>query len=648
MTDPTQTPSQKSSQDSDIPKTGWSRRRLLEIGSVTVTAAALATPASAKAAEQSEPADSSSPSSTSFYEAFTQPPVVASQSQPGNTYKTASLSMRVEETQFTYRRGNQTQTVDGRSFSQMIPGPTILLDPGDLISINLHNTLEGNPRCDREMNYPRCFNSTNLHFHGLHVSPSTYCIDDQPVLSSDDVLYTLNPGEEHKWCVWLPDFHAPGTHWYHAHNHGSTALQVSNGMVGTILIREPNEELNMVAATEDKVWVLQEIVGGKDGDVYASTNIFNQGKRGAVDPFFGVKGDFLVNGKYQPTLEMRTGRMERWRFVNATATPRGLLNLRLCKATGPDDQSTFYSTEELQDMYLVAVDGISFYGKPPEPIGPNNQRQPQRTGWEFAPGNRADFLVKLEPGWYKLLKSVSQGQGRSTKIQILAYIHVQGTDVGDEIPALVPGSFEPYPYLAPITDEMLSNRDENGKICPRKFAFSRQAPAGPKSYKINEQLYSGDCVNVEVGLNTAEQWELTTKSGAFHPYHIHVNPFQIVGDKVDPNGPDDATNWRWWDVIALPKDKIITTRNHFLDYNGVYVIHCHILIHEDQGMMYNVRVKGDGTPPCHSWDGHSPPQPCPDAKVVLAQGAKVCELETLCERPVVPECGSTFRHDLTH
>jgi hypothetical protein len=221
-------------------------------------------------------------------------------------------------------------------------------------------------------------------------------------------------------------------------------------------------------------------------------------------------------------------------------------------------------------------------------------------------------------------------------------VHVQGSDLGETIPDIVPGSVEPYPYLAPITDELITNRDQKGNICPRKFAFSRQAPAGPKSYKINDELYE-ECINVEVDLGTAEQWELTTDSGAFHPYHIHVNPFQIVGDKIDPNGPDDATNWRWWDVIAIPTEQTVTTRNHFLDYNGVYVIHCHILIHEDQGMMYNVRVKNteehQGIPPCYSWDGgSSEPQPSPDAQKVLAKGGKVRELEVVCKNPVKPEC----------
>jgi len=630
---------------------GLSRRKLLGMGSLAAAVLATPAPALAQNRRRSKKAEATNSTATDRYEAFTQPPAIASRKGE------ASTTMRVEANQFTYQKGNEIKTVEGRSFSGNVPGPTFLVDPGDKIKITLHNQLEGNPRCDGTpedlLNKPSCFNSSNLHFHGLHVSPSSYgfpdpespnyCDPKNKVLSSDDVLYRFDPGEDHNWCVWLPEFHAPGTHWYHAHQHGSTGLQVSNGMVGTILIREPNERLNIVAPTEDKVWVMQEIVGGTDDDIYPQAGLKPKGKPGARDPVRGVAGDFLINGKYQPTLEMKAGQTQRWRFVNANATPRGLLTLKLCRMDGSEFDNLAICPAGLQaDMYLMAVDGISFYNKPPEPIGPSNKRSPKRTGWDFAPGNRADFLVNLKAGRYKLVKVVDRkAQGQSTRSQILAYINVQPANFNESIPATIPAPkdlYAAYPYLKPIEDDILIN-----KGCPRKIEFSRQTPAGPRHYKINDQLFDPHCVNVTVKLNTAEEWELHTKSGAFHPFHIHVNPFQIVGDKIDPDGPDDPSNWRWWDTIAVPKGaEPIKIRNHFLDYYGVYVIHCHILIHEDQGMMFNINVEDDGTgiPPCYSLNRKGESKPGPEAQAVIAQGAKVCNVPDICPNPVEPECAS--------
>ncbi|MGK7929690.1 MAG: multicopper oxidase family protein [Spirulina sp.] len=581
----------------------WNRRGFLGAGSLA--AATFAAPWTVLADEET-PAETEEKTST-YYEAFSQPPVVPSQKG------VATLNMTVEKTEFSYQCGKYTKKTNSRTFNNGVPAPTILVDPGDKIKIRLDNHLEPNKKnnCPGTLDAPSCFNSTNLHFHGLHVSPSSY-INDQGeyVLSSDDVLYQLDPQESHNWCVWLPDFHAPGTHWYHAHRHGSTALQVSNGMAGAIVIREPLE-YRIVDPTQDKVFLIQEIVPSElfqnpDKAVYRRT-----GKRLP----FGSAGDFLINGRCKPTLEMQAGKVQRWRFINGNATPRGLVTLKLCKAVGPNDTIARCSDRDVVDMYLMAVDGISFYGKPPEPIGPSNTRDPQWTGWQMAPGNRADFLVKLPAAtdgvqWYKLIKDRHPGAGQSTDRQILAYIKVQPSQFDEKIPDIIPGSLSDYPYLTPIQEDQLANK-KDGKICPRTITFSRTPPAGSRSYKINDQIYCPDCTNIEVKLGEAEQWVLQHKSGSAHPFHIHVNPFQIVGDKIDPNGPDEPDNWRWWDTIALlgktPQMQPlgggpVVTRNHFLDYNGTYVIHCHILIHEDQGMMINVTVNGDGIKPCYSLD----------------------------------------------
>ena len=608
-----------------IPRENLSRRGFLGAG--TLAAAALATPAKALARDLPESEtliaqSSGSTSSNTTYEPFAEPHVVCSQNGEIN------LDMTVGKTDFTYRCGDRTVTVPARHFSNFMPGPTMVIDPGDKIKLHLTNNLQGNPNCPGELNTPTCFNTTNMHFHGLHVSPESYYdpVTGEKILSSDDVLYELEPGMSHNWCVWLPEFHAPGTHWYHAHRHGATGLQVSNGMAGAIVVREPSKALNIVDPLNDKVFMMQEIIEPSEGQ-NPDDAVYQRGGQAGQG---GTAGDFLINGRCQPTIDMQAGKIQRWRFINATSTPRGLMTLKLCQATGPDDTSTTCTTTE--DMYLMAVDGISFYGKPPEPIGPSNKRSPQWTGWQMASGNRADFLVQLyaadhtTPQWYKLIKDAHPGSGGSTSPQILAYVKVQPASFKECIPSRIPGSLSNFPYLTPITKNDLANK-KGDTICPRELAFGVTQSGGPQGYKVNGQLYCPSCANIEVQLGTAEEWQLSHGDPAnglggksAHPFHIHVNPFQIVGDKIDPNGPNRPDNWRWWDTIALfsgtnasqmqPVGSApLHTRQWFFDYNGTYVFHCHILIHEDQGMMMNVTVNGDGTPPCYSLDrdGNSHP-----------------------------------------
>jgi FtsP/CotA-like multicopper oxidase with cupredoxin domain len=127
--------------------------------------------------------------------------------------------------------------------------------------------------------------------------------------------------------------------------------------------------------------------------------------------------------------------------------------------------------------------------------------------------------------------------------------------------------------------------------------------------------FDGDVVEEKytMELNTAEEWTLRNFAGGAHPFHIHVNPFQVV-EIFDPSqgdngttttfGPDEAL---WQDVVAIPLPKNgtpghVRIRQRFLTYPGDFVIHCHFLNHEDLGMMKRVRVvpgpDAPGHPPC--------------------------------------------------
>src|SRR5882672_7818644 len=144
--------------------------------------------------------------------------------------------------------------------------PVIDVRPGQTITMTLHNTLPADPSCTAHggnVNQPHCFNGTNLHSHGLWVSPSG---------NSDNVLLSINPGVDFEYIYNLPPDHPAGTFWYHSHRHGSTALQVSSGMAGALIVhgdRPPTPttsgDIDVIlknadlTAMEDRTLVLQQI-----------------------------------------------------------------------------------------------------------------------------------------------------------------------------------------------------------------------------------------------------------------------------------------------------------------------------------------------------------------------------------------------------
>ena len=529
--------------------------------------------------------------------------------------------------------GGDPITIKGaRVYNDSAPGPTFRVNSGGTISINVNNNLSSPgfrcplPEGANEWE-DNCYNTTNMHFHGLHVSPSSIYGNGRekpPTLASDDVLIKIDPQNSQKYCVVLPDFHAPGTHWYHSHRHGSTGVQASSGMVGAIIVTDPKapELTPAIPEKQDLVFVMQEVVRADNQEsVYITPGRLANPDEDPSD------GKFLINGELRPTLTIEKGKIMRWRFINGTATPRGFANLKLCPANGPGDETTDcvivdeetgqpVINEETGEpepanipMNLIAVDGILFYG---------NKPQPQST-WELSPGNRADFLVQFSDDqfaasqWYKIVKDIVPGVNAAKVPQVLAYVHVTNSDAKPEtMPTL---ASTPPKYLEPIKDDDIIG---NPKPPQTTIEFSIPTPGSPPARARNATFfmdgarYQMDCINHEVMLNTQEEWKLTNTSGSPHPFHIHVNPFQVKHDLIVPKengGKDEPSNWRWWDTIAVRKGKDLTIRHRFTDYPGEFVVHCHILVHEDLGMMQNIKVMDDGTgvgPCCNvSPDGSS-------------------------------------------
>lgn len=468
-------------------------------------------------------------------------------------------------------------------------------------------TSDPNQKCIEVPVTQECFHGadvTNFHYHGTHVSPQPHQdfvllalysknqTDPPPPEPSDTVAigsypFHINP---------LPWNQAPGTHWYHPHKHGSTALQVLNGMAGALLIGGPFDDWldgfygvdpsdHQALQTFEKLLVLQQ--------VWTDHNFFFKPPPSDYPP------QILINGQANPKITMRPGEVQRWRFVDATMQAAAQVTVDF-----PDDY----------EVRQIAQDGVQFA---PE----NYQRQPlleQGATISLSPGNRVDFLVKAPsepkapaPAVFRIFGHISDDvRDRIESLRTLAANNANALftveTAGEPDPMPLPTTEQwpkmPY-YLRDITDAELVNADD-----PRTVAFSMTSPDGtvtrpgnqPDGFWINKQQYQGDCSGETAKLGTSERWVLTNDSNPRHPFHIHINPFQIVRNDTTEFQPP----WIWWDTIALPADdsteckttgtcetKSVDTRQRFEDYGGVYVLHCHFLGHEDRGMMLNVQTR---------------------------------------------------------
>ena len=585
--------------EQDTLKLGVSRRTFIGTG-MTAAAAALVLPRQAIADDLCDDPNNDPDLDPLSGQDFMQPKLIVVEPNSPSIILSAT-SVRAANGDITRRFCYNGQ--------KMLPGPTFRVSPGSELNIEYTNELPDNFDFDTHVasdyQYPQKVNITNLHFHGLHVSPLSLDCDDTAVSgnagnsiqgsddvliksSSDDVLIEINPGSENLYKVHIPEEHAPGTHWYHPHLHGSTAVQVVNGMAGAIIIEEPPGE-RLVPEERDFVFVIQDIETG--------THIYDQGLSGGEEKNLEI----MVNGQKEPILSISSNTMYRLRFINATALPSGFITLKFMNED--EDDSPIHSrkieestdTAQCRGVYRVAVDGISHYGMPPEPVDPE--------GWDMSPGNRADFLVMLDEGRYKVeiqLDEVNNKgklpqNGDVDRFGTLASICVmEGPDAPEPeciFPNIIPlhtnlsNSYDSGThYLSPFRSNV--DIDEHQTV-----TFSRSKP----NALINNEAYGPDTPEFNVGIDTEEIWELCHGGGgSAHPFHIHVNPFQVI--EIEGDSDHDYKNI-WFDTFFVANRQPVKIRHRFKDYVGKFVFHCHILLHEDRGMMRNINVTGCGKGP---------------------------------------------------
>ena len=466
------------------------------------------------------------------------------------------------------------------TYNGVVPGETWVVRPGDVLKVDVVNRL---PELDAEhsgviMDRPHEWTTTNLHTHGLHVSPRG---------NGDNVFLSIPPGERQRYRIPIPEDHPAGIFWYHPHRHGAVTQQVRAGMAGMIIVKGDLDRVPEVRAAREQVMVLQAIEVGSDYRL--EDPIPHPSKEQAFFPRSNIL--YTVNGKLRPTIRMRPGEIQRWRMVNAAEGK--YMSLRL----------------QEHDLRVIAWDGLTLA----EPEGAELVM--------LSAGNRVEVMVKAgRPGTYDLVLTPGSSQkpnipgmpasaSASNRAELLCRLkgggggggdHGHPASLRDEPPEL---EARPIATIEVVGDERkmrfpreLPAFDEPIRKIARKKRFEYTVERDPGdeflSFGIDGKAFDPDRPPYRPKLGTAEEWTIVNGvdnklQDHAHVFHIHVNPFKITA----VNGERLSTPlWRDTWVLTKSTGDSFTFETNFLDFTGKFVQHCHVLSHEDLGMMAAVEV----------------------------------------------------------
>ncbi|MFM9107496.1 MAG: multicopper oxidase family protein [Chloroflexota bacterium] len=379
------------------------------------------------------------------------------------------------------------------AYDGTIPGPTLRVRPGDTMRVKLLNNLGGK--------------MTNLHVHGLHVSPEG---------NSDNIFVMLENGQSFDYEYVLPENHPSGLYWYHPHHHGDATEQVGNGLVGAIVVEGGLDDLPEIVELTERMFVIQALQPSTSG------------------------ASCTVNGVVNPLVQMRPGQSQQWRIANMSAN--AYVDLEL----------------EGHQLHVIGLDGNPV----PETVAYDHI--------QMGPGERVQAVVQAAETGTFLLKSRAWGElGQAQPEFTVATVEVAGDPM---IPEPLPGK------IVPVTD--LAGAEIAAQ---RIMTFQEGYDSLP--FSIDGVAFNPDVVNTTVKLGTVEEWILRNTSADWHPFHIHVDDFQVMS----VNGvPFPYVNRQ--DTVSIPPRGNAVIRIGFTDFVGKFVYHCHILSHEDFGMMSVVEV----------------------------------------------------------
>ena len=523
-------------------------------------------------------------------------------------------------------------------------GPTIRVqiqdgpNPPDVsFSVRLSNQLAGSPDPGSTQdtlahNVPHGLCTTNLHTHGLHVSPEA---------GADNIFVQADPGCDVLSSYTLKNDHPSGTFWYHPHKHGSVAYQMSNGMAGAIIVERPSctdktkqkpnsdirylEQIFEIGSAKEQILIMQlmnyRVIADPNGvtqndvaqicaqDIY---NTLPAGNPTCCDALPGFPASVLsdpnppeallaVNGQAVPTLTMSAGELQRWRMIQGSWDATGVFYF--ADAADKLDSHNIHEIVPAKDLEIVevAVDGLA--------TGRMDSLAPKGQQFEVAPGQRSDLLVKVKPGTAPKICYLRQykmfGPNYAGKESVLTKSNVAVINIVGDVKEMN----MPPKHLVAQCRALPDLRTAKANAAPPAFqeGVLLNGLDVNQVYNVNYRtfdnfaLHAGDQnpALITVPIGDLQEWRIKSAAPAHdtvsppdnsqpdpnlnnHPFHIHVNPFQVIA-RIAGGKREELDTWR--DTLLVKGGEEYIVRMKFQDYTGLTVFHCHILDHEDQGMM---------------------------------------------------------------
>jgi FtsP/CotA-like multicopper oxidase with cupredoxin domain len=382
---------------------------------------------------------------------------------------------------------------------------------GDLLKVHFQNSLP---------------DATTIHWHGMRVPVE---MDGVPEHSQNVV--PAGGGFEYSFVV--PD---AGLYWYHPHYH--SAAQVGNGLYGAILVDDPSEP----PLGDEVVLVLSDMALQADGSLAPADT------SGDFGDLFGREGDvLLVNGKHQPTLHARSGRLQRWRLVN-TAKSR-----------------YFELALEGHSFRRIGTDGgLSEFGVYSERV-------------VLAPAERMDVLVvptgtpgaPLAVRWVPFDRGYGSTTNRPEETLFTIDFAEEPAPAVDEVP-MTSRTLEPLDLslATPVDIELTQAYDAEGKLVLGINGVPVDA-AEPFHGRVGE----------------TQIWTVSTQMEWSHPFHLHGFFFQVLDENRLPRRPLE-----WKDTVDVPYGGVTQLAVKYEGRQGMWMFHCHILDHADAGMMGHLHL----------------------------------------------------------
>ncbi len=446
---------------------------------------------------------------------------------------------------------------DAFAFNGGTVAPAIRASPGDVLKITYINDLPAKSTESCAIN--PCMDMTNLHFHGLTVSPNA---------PQDDVLgMRAKPGEVLHYSVAIPRDHPPGLFWYHTHPHGESHRQVLDGMSGAIVIEGMERYAPEVGQLRERVLVVRGRSIENDpkaAELLRHVAAPSNGCGGEAEP---VEEIFTVNGAVRPRIEIAPNERQFWRIVNASADR--YLDLQI-------DGQTFE---------IVALDGMPLaYHEPKRPTRISNHLL-------LAPAGRLEAMVTGPPP--------------GARVALRTLCVDTGPD-GDPNPGMVLADVVQPSSVQPSSDRPSSDLSrEHAHVVDHRppvynpinvEALKKTAPdftvtftEDKKGFYINGQKFAPDAppmTSARVG--KYQHWRILNQTGELHPFHIHQVHFLAYPENGVP-----LAHPVWLDTVNVPYRGSVDVILDFTDpvIKGMSVFHCHLLNHEDKGMMAKILFK---------------------------------------------------------